>query len=324
MLRAVIVIILSCICFTANADTVTQFSDAFSGPNIYSPATIYDYQQGNYKMWYGGWQDPSQRRDHIYYRTSGDGVNWSSGYIEVLTPEIVAQKYQNSTGQLVNIIHVNDPSVTKHLNVASNTYLYTMFFTVCYAPCTQGSDNSIWSMISGDGISWELPKPLNISLPSRVNGAQNPSIIIDNSNPYQVFWHVYFSVSNDVGSNVYLVYANGNRDTQSAAFSVLSPGRSVQNPHVMIVGSTWYVMFNAGNSVSGYDIYYSTSSTNNWSGSSLLVGNNGNPFCATVTPGGQPKDSTHYLLYFSTILRGSNGSCDFANNRTISVRTFSR
>jgi len=148
-------IIVACFCMflslDARADTNTGYATNFTGPNIYSPTVLHDLQESNYKMWYGGWQISGQQSDHIYYKNSSDGVNWPSGYIEVLTPDFVAQRYAATTGNSVSIVHVNDPSVTKHFNATSQTYQYTMFFTVCSSPGIEPCE-SIWSIVSGDGV----------------------------------------------------------------------------------------------------------------------------------------------------------------------------
>ena len=85
-------------------------------------------------MWYGGWQDPGQVNDNIYYRTSSDGINWS-GYVTVLSPQGVASAY----GSGISLTHVNDPSVIKVYNTVSSKVEYVMLFTACNMPCTQGS-----------------------------------------------------------------------------------------------------------------------------------------------------------------------------------------
>jgi len=317
-----------------HADTVTGAADAFSGPNVYSPSVLYDNQEGDYKMWYGGWQVATQNQDHIYYRASGDGVNWPSGYIEVLTPEFVSQRYQELTGRAIALTHVNDPSVTKHFNQASGTYQYTMFFTACNTPCEadgqNGVPNHIWSVVSADGVNWDFPQPLNPPLPSGVYGDTTPSAIFDDSDPNNPNWQVYFGVSSSQGlDNAYLVYVNGNRIPAGSAFSVFNYNGAglVANPHVMTVGSTWYLIFNTSNNYAGFDIYYSTSSTNSWYGASPLVANDGNPFCATIAPAGLALSNTQYFLYFGDVVgEVSNGNyiCNFSHNQTISIRAFSQ
>lgn len=329
MLRIILVLAYMITATHSYADTVQSGSSIFTGPNIYSPTVVYDYQESSYKMWYGGWQVDTQRRDSIYYKISSDGINWPSGYIEVLTADFVAQRYAATTGQSIAIEHVNDPSVTKHFNITSNTYQYTMFFTVCLANTGSVPCERIWSVVSNDGTHWDFPKPAGITLPTGVIAPQNPSIIIDTTNPNNVFWHLYFSASKDPNSNtgvpnqVFLVYVNGNRSAYTSAASVLNPGITVQNPSVMILGSTWYVFFNTINTTTnnGFNIYYSKSNTNNWSGSTPIVVNNGNTFCSSNTPGVIPLNSTTYNLYFSLIQYGNTPGipCDFTKNTIMEV-----
>jgi hypothetical protein len=134
---AMIFVALSVTC----ADTIVSETLMFTGMNIYSPSLIYD--NGVYKMWYGGWQTQSDYpNDKIYYRTSTDNVNWSAP-ITVLTPGDIGP----------NVVHVNDPSVTKHFNTTSGQWQYTMFYTICINTC-HPADNQVWSSVSGDGIHW--------------------------------------------------------------------------------------------------------------------------------------------------------------------------
>lgn len=340
MIRVLLALFFALFSFKVHADTVTGASNAFNGPNVYSPFVMYDFEEGVCKMWYGGWQADQQFQDHIYYRTSSDCVNWSDNYTEVLTPDGISQLYQQNTQQYVSFTHVNDPSVSKHFNPVSQTYLYTMFFTACYAPCADNSDgrgvpNSIWSVVSADGVNWGYPTPLNPTLPDNVYGDATPSIIVNNSDQYNVYWSVYFSVSSSTGGNsIYLVNADGNRSATGSAFSVFNyydPPRFGGNPSVFTLGSTWYLLFNTINDYGGFDISYATSSTNDWtqSGASPLVVSTNNPICGAVAPAALPTSSTQYYLYLSIVdetYTNSNGNviCNLAKNHTVSVYNVSQ
>ncbi len=98
-----------------------------SSNNIYAPDV--HFENGVYKMWYGG--QSSDTHDRILYATSSDGVNWSKKGLAV---------------DIGSSYHVNDPSVVK---VGGQYYMY-------YTDNIGGQPpgDTIHLAISTDGVSW--------------------------------------------------------------------------------------------------------------------------------------------------------------------------
>lgn len=307
---------------TAQADTLTSQNAAFLGPNVYSPDVIYDAQVGYYKMWYGGWQTSGQTNDYIYYKTAASPTSWPNTYTTVLTPALVQQQYRQSTGRSISIVHVNDPALSKDYNNVNHSYQYTLFYDI--ATCTTGGNcNSLWSSVATDGISFVYAQPLTVTLPAGIGGPQNPDVVSDTSGPPGTVWHVYFSVSSGSISSIWMVYVDGNRNAIGAATQVFTlPGHNVQNPHVVLIGSTWHLFYNIDNPYGGYDIYQSLSSNDtSWTSTNnvyQVIGNNNNPICATQTPFALAQDATDYLLYFAPDSGGPSG-CQFSQNTSIQI-----
>jgi hypothetical protein len=217
-----------------SADTIISENSMFTGFNIYSPTVIYD--NGVYKMWYGGWQTQSDYpHDKIYYRTSTDNVHWSPS-ITVLTPADIGS----------NVAHVNDPSVTKHFNTTNGQWQYTMFYTICINTCHQ-ADNQIWSSVSTDGINWKFNQTLLAGSP----GPSEPSAVVEAPQLNGGFWKVYYEDRLDQ-PKIKMVSVDGNRHAVSGSVLVvytLPPnvgvGVSIANPEVKLVNGTWQLFFNA-------------------------------------------------------------------------------
>lgn len=93
--------------------------------NVYAPEVI--YENGVYKMWYGG--QGEDWHDRIHYTESADGVTWSKKGVVL----------DNGTSN-----HVNDPSVVK---VNGVYYMY-------YTEAIQSIVDQISLAVSDDGINW--------------------------------------------------------------------------------------------------------------------------------------------------------------------------
>ncbi|MHA1340632.1 MAG: hypothetical protein ACTSRZ_07710 [Promethearchaeota archaeon] len=121
--------------------------------NLYAPEII--YENGTYKMWYGGQSDDGH--DQIHYAISDDGINWRK--IGIAIPNN-------------NYNHVNDPSVVK----VNDTYY--MFYTTAII-----STNDVISLAtSKDGLNWTIIG--NVFLPSPVGNWDSfkvgrPSVIYE-------------------------------------------------------------------------------------------------------------------------------------------------
>ncbi len=232
----------------AHADTLQGAATAFTSPdgpplgNNYSPAVTYDDQDQDFKMWYG--EQGTDGHDHILYRVSNDGVNWSG-------PSVIYTyiDFANQTGDSPqNVVHVNDPSVVKFLNPASNQYQYTMFLTVCGRsgnPCTGApSGNDVWSLVSADGINWVAPVLLAPNLPSGYAQPTAPSVILDSSGPSQTAYHVYYGADytpqGSPFSPIFASYVDGNRHPIGDPVAVTNSGydrtMAYTNPEVAQIG----------------------------------------------------------------------------------------
>nr|MDO8083211.1 hypothetical protein [Candidatus Sigynarchaeum springense] len=105
----------------------SEMAGGEEGGNIYAPDII--YENGTYKMWYGG--QSSSGHDSIHFATSADCITW-------LKHGTVIPTGVNN--------HVNDPSVVK----VNDTYY--MYYTV--APVAELDE--IWLATSNDSLSWAV------------------------------------------------------------------------------------------------------------------------------------------------------------------------
>lgn len=313
-LLAATVFITECAC-TYAADTVYSMNVDFSGKNVYAPTLLKN--QGTYQMWYSGWQtDADYPYDKIYFRSSADGINWS-------TSQAILNK-----SQVANSHHLGDPSVTYHYNAASNTYQYTMFFTVCMNNCAepQGgtyNDNELWSAVSTDGVNWLYPKRLFKSTNSSgaSQGAAEPSAILE-SGTDGTFWKVYYADRLDP-LKIKMLHVNGNRDVigQPATVFQFNGGGAISGPEVRFIDNRWMLFFNVsvGIPLKAHDVYKAESFTNtSWTGSAPLISNSlTSTICGESTPGVIPLSANQYELYFGQVLRSSDGSCDMTKHNSI-------
>ncbi|MEO7425072.1 MAG: hypothetical protein ABI036_07785 [Fibrobacteria bacterium] len=281
---------------TVNADNLLDAHYQFNSYNAYSPNVMKD--GAIYRMWYGGWQASSDYpNDKIYYRYSSDNISWSTVQT-VLTPGQVSTSAQ----------HVNDPSVTKHFNVTSGTYQYTMFYTVCVSPCNQ-SDNQIWSSVSSDGVTWAFPQMLAIG------GPAEPSAIYDPSSD-GTYWKVYY-VDRNALDKVRMLKVNGNRNAIISQDVYSNSNFAMANPEVQYFNGSWQLFFNVWKqSPLRMDIYKVTSGNNtSWPAntSTGIILNTTNPggICMTATPGilPDPSISNRYHMYFAVQFAPSGGYC---------------
>lgn len=280
-----LLLFLSCSARVVNPPVPPGPGDAlFYGRNIYSPTLLND---GTHKMWYGGWQKESDYpNDNIYYRTSTDGLSWSSP-LTVLTPEQMP----------VPTTHVNDPSVTKHLNEANGLFQYTMFYTVCIPPCNGFSDSQIWSAVSPDGVNWSDHQVL------LTGGPSDASAVFEGGG-----WSVYFVDRLDQ-QTVRKVEVAGDRTVSSTVEVVYIDPNHIGNVEVFFDG-TWQMFFNRfGANPTRVDIYRSVS----WGPATLVIENKG-AICATTAPGVLEGD-----LYFGQHHR-IDGGCPIDQHISIQRR----
>jgi hypothetical protein len=280
----------------AFSDTPESISSLFSGKNIYAPSVLSD---GQYKMWYGGWQTQADYpNDLIYYRSSANNETWSS-------PVVVLRPIDIGT----NVVHVNDPSVTKHFNQSNGKWQYTMFYTVCVSPCNQ-QDNQVWSSTSPDGTHWGNHKVL---LAGGFGSAEPSAILQTGING--AFWRVYYVDRTDA-SRVKFVNVNGNREAISTAIAYTHPG-TISGVEVRYINNQWQMFFNVFYT-DRVDIFKTISSTNDtWVNFEPLIVNTGATFCGTLTPAILDAGPGKYFLYFGLTKREINGSCDLTKQTSI-------
>lgn len=308
----------------AQADQVLSMNLLFGGHNIYGPNVLYDHQAGVYKMWYMGWATSGQTQDYIYYRTSGNGADWSPALIS-LTPGHLNGK----PGVDVQVKHTGDPSVTKHYNAHNGTYQYTMFLTVCKNNCTEtlaSNDNEIWSMVSTDGVNWLYPKVLLRS----AKGPAEPHAIVDPNG--DTFWKVYYADRLD-SSKIKMAKVSGNRDVLSIQTVYTNPAHlgAVSGPEVHNINGSWRIFFNTHNgsdalhgdpSRADYrvDILEARSASNElWPSSPnglVLNGIQPGTGCATSTPG-VVSHGASYELFFGYANRRADGVCENTRHNSI-------
>jgi hypothetical protein len=281
----------------------------FEGRNVYSPSTTYDADSAVFKMWYGGWQTTADYpHDKIYYRTSRDGSTWSAPRA-VLTPSQLP----------VASTHVNDPSVVKIFNAITKKPQYTMFYTVCIAPCRRTADNQLWTSVSPDGVNWSLNMPL-----IRTQGASEPAAIISPAGAAAV-WRVYYSntsEANNATTHILFADVDGNRKVlQEGAIAYTHRGPGVlANPEVRKIEGVWNLIFNVyqtrpGSNRNTADVYIARSvNPSRWlDGSALpLILNDPNgQVCATIAPA-IVQAGDHVLLQFGQARYSASGVCDFS------------
>lgn len=133
----------------------TSFTEIYqSFPNVYAPEVL--YENGIYKMWYGG--GGADIRDRIHYAESTDGITWTKkgAIIEAPSPNYNA----------------NDPTVVK---VNGKYYMYMSI---------SESDllDAIYLSTSTDGLSWSTPSKILSKGPYSWNSryVSRPTVIYDN------------------------------------------------------------------------------------------------------------------------------------------------
>jgi hypothetical protein len=293
---------------SGTADSVISTHIAFWSINVYSPTVILD--NGVYKMWYGGWESLGQSNDAIYYRTSTDGINWTN-------PQTMVEAGKVLTGA----VDANDPSVTKHYNSISKQYQYTMFYTLCVAPCLSPGDNQTWSAVSSDGVFWQYHKPLMTT-----NGASEPSAVITGPQVDGTFWQVYYMNVAGTNNQVYMANVNGDRTVLQQRV-VYTTNKTLANPEVREAGGRWILFTNFYTPQGRADIYNIQSSSNlSWTGElQPVVVNNGPDICATYAPGVLPLNGNTYALYFGdTQTSSSNPGCSSDRSTSIQAWTLQR
>ncbi|MEA2757318.1 MAG: hypothetical protein QOJ54_3607 [Aliidongia sp.] len=317
---------------------------AFTGSNIYAPFVMFDQQSNVYKMWYGGWQTLGQVNDDIYYKTSTDGVTWGSSFTTVMSPTIFNQALASAgVSSPGNVVHTNNPTITKFLNLANNTFQYTMFFTIGLSTGTFPSQ--IWSMVSGDGINWSLPVPFNPGSNFAPDTSSAVYVVQSNGQPQpgdpaSTVWHLYFE--NDMNLNhLYMSYIDGNRKIVQNTTPIVvynSPNQGIFNPNVVKIGNTWNLFFNSFNSYTTpvenffntLDEYEVISNTNtSWSATQvqeLTFAKDNSPslggICAIVAPSVLPLSTTSYRMYFGQVNFQPNTECDLTKNNQIDEWTW--
>lgn len=102
--------------------------------NVYAPEVL--YENGTYKMWYGG--QGTDGRDQIHYAESSNGVNWNKLGV------VLSNKNPKNINGGKDSNHINDPSIVK----VNGTYY--MFYTDAYA----GEFDKISLATSTDGRTW--------------------------------------------------------------------------------------------------------------------------------------------------------------------------
>ena len=288
------------------ADSVTSMHIAFWSTNVYSATVILD--NGVYKMWYGGWESPGQWNDAIYYRTSADDVNWSNPQTVVVPGKV-----------LTGAVDANDPTVTKHYNAISKQYQYTMFYTLCVAPCNgDPSNNQTWSAVSSDGVFWQYHKRLMTT-----HGASEPSAIIAGPQQDGTFWQVYYMDVAGTNKQVSMANVSGDR-TVLQQRAVYTTNQTLANPEVRQIGGQWVLFTNVYTPQGRADIYNIQSNSNlSWAGElQPVVVNSGPAICATFAPGVLPITGNTYAMYFgNTHTNPSTSACSSSQSTSMQAWT---
>lgn len=286
----------------------------FKGRNVYSPWLEYDEASQSLKMWYGGWQAPSDYpHDKIYYRTSKDGSAWSA-------PRTVL-----SPAQLpVRSAHVNDPSIVKVMNSITRKPQYTMFYTVCVRPCASNSDNQLWTSVSADGLNWTLHRPLITT-----GGAAVPSAVEVRESGRAV-WRVFYSntsEANNSPTHIFMAEVDGRRNVlrkDVIVYTHSGPG-VLANPEVRNINGTWNLLFNVYHTRPGAkrntaDVYLAQSNNPvQWrrgSARPLIMNDPAGDVCATIAPT-LVAVRDRLLVQFGQALYSRAGICDFSNFGTM-------
>ncbi len=131
------------------------FTEIYQGiPNIYAPEVL--FENGIYKMWYGG--GGADIKDRIHYAESVDGINWikKGAVVEAPSPHFNA----------------NDPTVVK---VGGKYYMY---MTISESDLL----DRIYLATSLDGLTWTMPIKVLEGGPYAWNSryVARPTVIYDN------------------------------------------------------------------------------------------------------------------------------------------------
>lgn len=286
-----------------SADSVLSMHIAFWSINVYSATVILD--NGVYKMWYGGWESPGQWADAIYYRTSTDGVNWTNPQTVVEAGKVLA-----------GAVDANDPTVTKHYNAISKQYQYTMFYTLCVAPCGGAANNQTWSAVSSDGIFWQYHKPLMTA-----NGPATPSAIITGPQKDGTFWQVYYMETAANNGQVHMANVSGDRTVLQQRV-VYTTDKTLANPEVREIGGRWVLFSNVYTPQGRADIYNIQSTSNlSWTGElQPVVVNDGPSICGTYAPGILPLTGNTYAMYLgNTPTTPSTSGCSSSHSTSMNA-----
>ena len=282
---------------------VTQFT----GRDVYNPDVMPNPNGSGWIMWYGGWQTQqtadSGQGDTIYQRTApAYNGPWSTPTTVLVAAQVAPQ-----------ISEVNHPAVS--VATVGGSLQYTMFFTVL--ACQSGSSvcqnaqqleshGQTWSAISLDGINWGSFQRLSVSDPNQ-SGVTSPWSVVQPSGSQQ--WLVYYHSGCQIG--VASVDANRNVLTDSIVFQGTG-SQCMASPHVVQVGSTWYMFYDAleptyGDSIR-FDIWQATSnSPTDWSNAtpSVAFQVDGINSCALLAPDVVPVNASRYFIYY-----GGSGQTD--------------
>jgi hypothetical protein len=292
---------------------------------IYNPFVIFDTEQSVYKMWYAGWQSKTADfpHDKIYYRTSAGGVSGWSDYQTVWTPK---PPYMPVDGY-----HVNSPAVLKHWDAVVGAWQYTMFFELAESGAVPQHE-SMWSVISSDGLTWHTPLMLRPAGDEACDMTMVESL--DGAHAYQVL----FTGSGGAKLcgdrfHIWRVKADAQRSPSfgdaEVAYTAPPEVSAVQgilaNPHAARVNGRWHLWFNVYHGPAGNhytDIAKATCCASGpggelgtctgfaWVLKAPMTGQPGEP-CTTATPGvlEMPGDPTRYRLYQALGYRDADAVC---------------
>ena len=284
---------------TASPAGVTQFT----GRDVYNPDVMPNPDGSGWIMWYGGWQTQqtadSGQGDTIYERTApAYNGPWSTPTTVLVAAQVAPQ-----------ITEVNHPAVS--VATVGGSLQYTMFFTVL--ACASGSSvclnaqqleahGQTWSAISLDGVNWGSFQRLSVSDPNQ-SGVTSPWSVVQPSGAQQ--WLVYYHSGCQVG--VASVDANRNVLTDGIVFKGTG-SQCMASPHVVQVGNTWYMFYNAleptyGDSIR-FDIWQASSnSPTDWSHStpSVAFQVDGINSCALLAPDVVPVRDSRYFIYYGRV-----------------------
>jgi hypothetical protein len=294
----------------------------FSGRDVYNPDVMPNPDGSGWIMWYGGWQTQqaadSGQGDTIYQRTApAYNGPWSSPITVLVASQVAPQ-----------ITEVNHPAVT--VATVGGSLEYTMFFTVL--ACQSGSavcqnaqqlesHGQIWSATSIDGIGWGSFQRLTVSDPNQ-SGVTSPWSIVqpDGAQNWLVYYHS--------GCLIGVASVDAGRNVLDDAITYTGDGtQCMASPHVVEVGSTWYMFMNVLEPTYGdavrFDIWQmSSNSPTDWSHStpSVAFQVDGVSSCALLAPDVVPVNNSRYFIYYGRVGVDASGRCnDLTQSRSIEL-----